>query len=143
MTDSEARTAGRSFAPPSVASAPTTTTRIARVRPAWYALHPLVLPPTSPALREDATRPYFLWWTDCTVADLRRHLAADTPEERAYWVGALLREANSRDVWLFTTPDRIRADWAHVARFLGRSRAMWAWLLDVEDSEAAGRAAGS
>jgi hypothetical protein len=43
---------------------------------------------------------------------------------RAYWMGALLREANTRDVWLFVTPDAIRASWDRVHRHLGRTRAM-------------------
>jgi hypothetical protein len=61
----------------------------------------MTLPPTSTDLDDPATRPYFLWWVDATVGDLRRHLASPDPEERAYWLGALLREANSRDVWPF------------------------------------------
>ena len=91
------------------------------------------LSPTSAELSRDDTRPYFLWWTDCTVADLRRHLRDSDPEIRAYWLGALLREANSRDVWLFTTPNEIRASWAQVIRHLGRTRSMWAWLLRLEE----------
>jgi len=34
------------------------------------------------------TRPYFLWWTDMTVGDLRRMLGSENLEERAYWMGA-------------------------------------------------------
>ena len=48
---------------------------------------------------------------------------------RAYWLGALLREANTRDVWLFTDVETIRRSWALILPFLGKSRAMWAWLL--------------
>ena len=91
-----------------------------------------MLPPTDPALRDPGTRPYFLWWTDATVADLRRHLASDAPAERAYWLGALLREANSRDVWLFVTPADIRAHWPALLRHLGRRREMWGWLLGLD-----------
>lgn len=90
---------------------------------------PKRLPPTSEALRDDATRPYFLWWTDATVGDLKRRLASPDLEKRAYWMGALLREANTRDVWLFVTADEIRELWPHLLRHLGRSRDMWAWLL--------------
>ncbi len=90
------------------------------------------LPPTTPELQNPAHRPYFLWWTDATVADLRAHLASEDADERAYWLGALLREANSRDVWLFTTVARIRAEWPRVLRHLGRTRDMWAWLLDLD-----------
>ncbi len=91
----------------------------------------LRFPPTSEDLFDEATRPYFLWWTNASVGDLKTHLAAPDPEERAYWMGALLREANSRDVWLFTTAAEIRALWPRLIRYLGRSREMWAWLLGL------------
>jgi hypothetical protein len=94
---------------------------------------PLRLPPTSRDLERDDTRPYFLWWTEATIGDLRRHLRCSDPDERAYWMGALLREANSRDVWLFVTPDEIRAEWPRLLRFLGRARARWAWLLGLPE----------
>lgn len=68
-----------------------------------------MLPPTSPDLLLDGTRPYFLWWTDVTVGRLHELLRSPDDGERAYWLGALLREANSRDVWLFTTPPRSAA----------------------------------
>lgn len=68
-----------------------------------------MLPPTSPTIGDDATRPYFLWWTQATSGDLRVHLRSDDPAERGYWFGALLREANTRDVWVFTTANEIRA----------------------------------
>ena len=91
------------------------------------------LPPTSPNLADDSHRPYFLWWTDLTVGDFRRQLRSEDAEIRAYWMGALLREANTRDVWVFTTPADIRAEWPRLTRHLGRSREMWAWLLGVEN----------
>ena len=90
------------------------------------------LGPTMAALADDRTKPYFVWWVDCTVGDLKRHLGSSDPEERAYWLGALLREANTRDVWLFTTPAEIRTSWSLVARHLGKSREVWRWLLDLD-----------
>jgi hypothetical protein len=93
---------------------------------------PLVLPPTSAELVEPSSRPYFLWWTDATVGMLRGYLASSDAAERAYWTGALLREANTRDVWLFVTPDDVRTQWALLQRHLGRSRGLWAYLLDLE-----------
>jgi hypothetical protein len=89
------------------------------------------LPPTTDSLLEDATKPYFLWWTDATVGDLKASLLSPDPEERAYWLGALLREANTRDVWLFTTEGEIRSMWSRLVRHLGRSRRMWSWLLGL------------
>ena len=94
---------------------------------------PTMLPPTSRELLEPLARPYFLWWTDATVTRFRVHLRDPDPEIRAYWLGALLREANTRDVWLFTSPDEIRREWPRLLRYLGRSRSMWAFLLNLED----------
>ncbi len=91
------------------------------------------LGPTSPALCDPETHPYFLWWTNRTVGDLRRLLNADDLDLRAYWMGAL-REANTRDVWLFVRPDEVRAMWPRLVRHLGRSRAMWQWLLQLPDT---------
>lgn len=93
------------------------------------------LPPTSADLVLDSTRPYFLWWTDATVADLRAHLADPNPAVRAYWMGALLREANTRDVWLYICGEDIRALWPRLLRHLGRSRNMWAYLLGLPRPE--------
>lgn len=92
-----------------------------------------MLPPTSDDLDRDETRPYFLWWTDATVGDLRARLADPDADVRAYWLGALLREANTRDVWAFAGPAVIRAHWPLLVRYLGRSRPMWAWLLGLND----------
>ena len=98
-----------------------------------------VLPPTSPALLEPATRPYFLWWTDATIADLRRSLRDPDPQQRAYWMGALLREANTRDVWLYVTPDEIRDNWSNLIRHLGRSRPIWSLSVEHERNDVASR----
>lgn len=93
------------------------------------------LPPTTASLFDDNARPYFLWWTNATVRQLKEHLGSADPEERAYWMGALLREANTRDVWLFVKADEIRELWPSLIRYLGRSRDMWAWLLKLPPPE--------
>jgi hypothetical protein len=94
-----------------------------------------LLPPTSEALLRDETRPYFLWWTKETVGGLKKRLRSESLDERAYWMGALLREANTRDVWLFTSPEEIRSLWSRLVPYLGRSRSMWAWLLGLPAPE--------
>lgn len=91
----------------------------------------VVLPPTCPDLGDPGARPYFLWWTDLTVAGLRDKLASSDLDERAYWMGSLLREANTRDVWTFVRPSDVRALWPRLVRHLGKSRAMWAFLLGM------------
>jgi hypothetical protein len=97
----------------------------------------MAMSPTTPALLDSGARPYFLWWTDITVGEYRRRLQSTSSAERAYWLGALLREANSRDVWLFTTPSEVRTSWPELRRHLGRTRARWAFLLDVVEVESA------
>jgi hypothetical protein len=92
----------------------------------------LRLPPTSADLHSAEVRPYFLWWTELTVGQFEQLLEHPDLEARAYWLGALLREANTRDVWLFTTPEQVRSMWPFLLRHLGRSRERWAWLLDIE-----------
>ena len=94
-----------------------------------------VLGPTSPSLYDDDARPYFLWWTDATVRDLKVKLKDPDLEIRSYWLGALLREANTRDVWCFVTPQEIRDLWGGLQRHLGRSRSLWAFLLDVAEQQ--------
>ena len=105
------------------------------------------LPPTSASLLDDEARPYFLWWTRTAVGELKLHLQSPDLDERAYWLGALLREANTRDVWLFTNESEIRSLWSYLLRHLGRSRNMWAWLLGLPrpiwPPPEAGRADGS
>jgi len=93
-----------------------------------------LLPPTSPLLLDAAPKPYFLWWSDATVGELHRYLKDPDLDLRAYWMGALLREANTRDVWLFVTPAELRAFWPRLLRHLGRSRMMWSFLLKMEET---------
>ena len=75
--------------------------------------------------------PNFLWWTDLSEASFLQRLNDPDLTVRAYWLGALLREANTRDVWRYTTPPTMRAMWPQVVRHLGRTRGMWAWLLRI------------
>ena len=94
---------------------------------------------TSHRLEHEPTtgRPYFLWWTDLSEATFSLRLGDPDLTVRAYWLGALLREANTRDVWRYTTPATIRAQWPQVVRHLGRTRAMWAWLLRIDPGDQA------
>lgn len=93
-----------------------------------------MLPPTSAALLRDETRPYFLWWAQVTVGEFRRLIGDADREKRSYWVGALLREANTRDVWYFVRPRDVRELWPDLIRHLGRRREMWAFLLGLPAS---------
>jgi hypothetical protein len=92
------------------------------------------LPSTSALPKDPAAIPYFLWWSGASLAEFEQRLRGPDPDQRAYWLGALLREANTRDVWQFVSPQEIRAQWPRLLRHLGKSRPMWAYLLDMNDS---------
>ena len=91
------------------------------------------LPPTSTDLLRGDANPYFVWWSPCTVDELKEHLRDPDLERRAYWLGAVLREANTRDVWLFVTPAEVRTMWPRLLPHLGKARARWAWLLGMPE----------
>lgn len=42
-----------------------------------------------------------------------------------------MRQAKPDDVFSFVTVGEIRDLWDDLVRYLGRSRPMWQWLLDV------------
>ena len=77
-------------------------------------------------LRDPSAIPYFLWDEPLTVEEFRRRLASP---ERARLLGKLLREARDTDVWLFTTPAEVWREWPAIARYLGRRRGFWEFLL--------------
>jgi hypothetical protein len=75
-------------------------------------------------------RPYFLWDEDTTLDVFRRRLADPDPEVRAYYLGKLMRQAKPDDVFTFATLGTIRDLFPLVARYLGRTREFWVWVLD-------------
>ena len=87
-----------------------------------------MLRPTSPRLLDPGAVPYLLWDTRQTVAEARRILAGPASPERDEILVRLLREANSRDVWLFTRWDQLDEAWSRIAHRLGRARPVWEWL---------------
>lgn len=82
-------------------------------------------------LVDDQGRPYFLWDTDMTLDRLEELLRSGDRETRAYLVGKLMRQAKPDDVFTFVSVEEIRELWDELTRYLGRSRPMWEWLLDV------------
>ena len=87
------------------------------------------LPPTSDRLQDPDAVPYFAWDLGITVAEVKRRLAGETGRLRDEVIVRLLREANSRDVWLFVGLDEIEEAWPRVERHLGRARPVWNLLL--------------
>ena len=73
--------------------------------------------------------PYFLWDGPMTVVELRARLGRADRPERLQLLGRILREARDSDVWRFTTPAEVAAEWDELQRHLGRRRAFWRFLL--------------
>jgi hypothetical protein len=80
-------------------------------------------------LDDPSAIPYFMWDEPITLAELRARLRDGTRSERLRLLGRILREARDPDVWRFTTPAEVIADWPELQRYLGRRRAFWEFLL--------------
>jgi hypothetical protein len=86
--------------------------------------------PLSTDLDDPNGRPYFLWSEDITFGELRAKLACADPDERALWMGRVMREARYPDVFrLLRWRDALQL-WPGIDRHLGRSRDFWHWLID-------------
>jgi len=79
--------------------------------------------------REDL-RPYFLWDEDLSVGELRSRLSGPDKGERLRLLTKLLREARDVDVWHFVTPSEVASALPRVARWLGRRRGFWEFLIE-------------
>ena len=89
-----------------------------------------MLPPTSPHLLDPQAIPYFLWDTRQTVAELRQILSGPAGQQRDEMLVRLLREANSRDVWIFSNWEQIDEAWPRIVHRLGRARPVWKMLRE-------------
>ncbi|HMM79172.1 MAG TPA: hypothetical protein PKC65_04020 [Pyrinomonadaceae bacterium] len=86
-------------------------------------------------LNDPSVIPYFLWDEPMTVAQLRQRLSAGYSSERIRLLGKVLREARDTDVWAFTTPLEVRANWNELTKHLGRRRKFWEFLFDFWEKE--------
>lgn len=104
---------------------------VVSLRPSIGYSHGMSLLAPTPADRMvDANgRPYFLWDEDLTIDSFRARLADPDIEVRAYYVGKLMRQAKPDDVFTFVTLREIKNLFPFLARYLGRSRDFWTWLL--------------
>ncbi|MEQ9320582.1 MAG: hypothetical protein RIF41_15550 [Polyangiaceae bacterium] len=84
-----------------------------------------MLGPTTESLDQPDAIPYFAWDLGKTVQELRAILDGDDREARDEVLVRLLREANSRDVWMFADWTSIEEAWPRIAHRLGRARAVW------------------
>ncbi len=73
--------------------------------------------------------PYFVWDEPMTVQEINRRLQTASQPERYRLLGKILREAKDTDVWRFTTPEEVAAQWPDLAPHLGRRRPFWEFLL--------------
>lgn len=86
--------------------------------------------PTSDRLLDPKAVPYFLWDMGITVAELRDRLERGDRGARDELLVRLLREANSRDVWLFVDWPAIEEAWPRIEHRLGRARGVWRLMLE-------------
>jgi hypothetical protein len=89
-----------------------------------------MLPPTTQRLFSPDEVPYFLWDVGITVSELRRTLASGDRAAKDDLIARTLREANSRDVWLFLDWPIIEEAWGRIEHRLGRARGVWQMMLD-------------
>ena len=75
--------------------------------------------------------PYFLWDDPMTVGEVRCWLKTASEPERLRLLGKILREAKDTDVWFFTTPQQVWAEFDKLRPHLGRRRGFWEYLLAV------------
>lgn len=86
--------------------------------------------PLSTDLDDPDARPYFLWSEDVTYGQLRQKLEAPDLDERALWMGRVMREARYQDVWKLLRLEDVLALLPRIDRHLGRSREFWRWLIE-------------
>lgn len=85
--------------------------------------------PLTSDLSDERNYPYFLWDQPMTVAELRHKLRTLSDPERLRLLGKVLREARDTDVWRFTTPGEVWADFDHLRPHLGRRRGFWEYMM--------------
>ena len=65
-----------------------------------------------------------------TLAELEQRLASDDPQERAYLIGKIMRQAKPDDVLQFVSPQELADLWPMLEKYLGQTREFWSWLLE-------------
>jgi hypothetical protein len=87
--------------------------------------------PLTSDLSDERNYPYFLWDHPMTVGELRHKLRTLSEPERLRLLGKVLREARDTEVWSFTTPQEVWANFDRLRPFLGRRREFWEHLLRI------------
>ncbi len=89
----------------------------------------LLCPTPRHLLTDPQGRPYFLWDCEITLAEFEELLRTGGRDERAYWVGKLMRQAKPDDVFTWVTLREISDLWPDLERYLGKTREFWRWIL--------------
>lgn len=77
------------------------------------------------------TVPYICWDRKWTVADIRDRLRSTEGIERHRLMAWLMRELKTPEVWFFLEPKEIQRDFESISLWLGPSRVLWEYLLDM------------
>ena len=80
-------------------------------------------------LDDPTSIPYFTWDDPMTVAEIRSRLREPASPERTRLLAKIMREARDTEVWKFTTPNEVSAQYPQLRMYLGRRRAFWDYLL--------------
>ena len=62
-------------------------------------------------MRDEDSRPYFLWDEPLTIRQLREILRSGSEQERLAYMAKILREARYEDVWEFLSVDDLVRHW--------------------------------
>ena len=74
--------------------------------------------------------PLYFCWTEGTTADeFRAHIQSDDERVRLQAMGRLFREARTRDVWAFVTPQEVADSLDRLLPTLGRRRDFWRYII--------------
>ncbi len=75
--------------------------------------------------------PYFNWDAPVTNAEVRHALAHGTEDDKLFWMGRILREAQYWDIWKFISLRRdLMPRWERLRSRLGRRRAFWEFMIE-------------
>jgi len=80
-------------------------------------------------MKDEDSRPYFLWDEPLTIRQLREILRSGSEQERLAYMAKILREARCEDVWEFLSVDDLVRHWEQLAPRLVRRRAFLEFLL--------------
>jgi hypothetical protein len=86
--------------------------------------------PLSSDLDDANAQPYFIWDVSLSYAELRQKLQSADADERALWMGRVMREARYQDVWKLLKLRDVLEMLPRIEKHLGRMREFWLWLID-------------